>query len=250
MTDGPRSRAVVWAVGDSRVGPAGRAVVRLIAHRRADRVLYLGDVYGRGTRTEFARFGRMWAPLAKRTAPTPGNHEWANRAEGYNAYWRRIRGRTPPEWYSFRTGGWRILGLNSETSRRRRQLEWLRARLRARGDCRLAVIHRPRYSASLHGSSTEVGPYWRALHRNARLVVSGHDHGMQRWHRRGTLTQLVSGAGGAAHYRIDHAHPGLAFANDTRHGALRLDLRPGSARLAFIATDGRTLDATKVSCRR
>lgn len=250
LPDGPRSRAIVWAVGDARVGAAGRAVVRLIARRRADRVLYLGDVYDRGTPAEFGRFGRMWAPLARRTAPTPGNHEWANRAEGYNAYWRRIHGTTPPQWYSFRAGGWQILVLNSETSRRRAQLEWLRARLRARGDCRLAVIHRPRYSASLHGDDTTVDRYWRSLQDDARIVVSGHDHGMQRFRARGTLTQVVSGAGGAAHYRIDRSRAGLVFADDTRDGALRLELRPGSARLSFISTAGRTLDSAKVPCRR
>jgi hypothetical protein len=72
---------------------------------------------------------------------------------------------------------------------------------------------------------------------------------MERFHARGTLTQLVAGSGGKSHYAIDRSHPGLAFADDSHYGALRIALTPGRARLQFIAVDGSQLDAAAVPCR-
>ena len=251
MPDAPRKRALVWAVGDGPGGRASERVAALIARSRPDRVLYLGDVYERGSAQDYRRgYASGWGRLAPITAPTPGNHEWPNRAEGYDAHWRRVRGASPPDSYAFRAGGWRILALNSETDRRTAQLAWLRTQLRARGDCAIAFWHRPRYSAGPHGNSTAMRAAWDALQGEARIVLGAHDHNMQRFRRRGTLTEFVSGAGGRGHYRLDRTRDGLAFGDDDHYGALRLDLRPGSARLSFVATSGRTLDTTRVGCHR
>jgi hypothetical protein len=249
MPNGPARRAVVWAVGDGASGSAAPAVAQLIARGHPDVFLYLGDVYPMGTAAAFRQgytpaFGRF----APRTAPTPGNHDWPVRSAGYIPYWQHSRGVAPPAWYSFRAGGWELISLNSEASGSPQQLRWLRSQLRARGTCRLAFWHRPRFSGGIHGDNPDMQPFWDALEGHARLVVSGHDHDMQRFAQSGTLTQIVAGAGGYTHYAVNRRRAGLVFADDTHWGAVRIDLAPGRAKLAFVATSGRVLDTIQTRC--
>ena len=49
----PGDTATLWAVGDGDAGRASRALVDRIAADRPDRLLYLGDVYERGTAADF-----------------------------------------------------------------------------------------------------------------------------------------------------------------------------------------------------
>jgi calcineurin-like phosphoesterase family protein len=248
-------RAVIWAVGDGADGgAAGRAVAARIAAGRVDRLLYLGDVYPSGTRTDFARnYATTYGPLASKTAPTPGNHDWPNSAGGYDVYWRRALHRTASDWYAFRAAGWQLLSLNSEAPHARgsAQERWLRARLRAPGTCRIAFWHRPRYSAgAVHGDQQDMAALWNDLRGHAVIVLGGHDHDMQRFKPIDGMTQFVSGAGGRSHYRVRSDDSRLAFGNDRDYGALRMILRPGVARYAFIAADGRVLDRGTIGCRR
>src|SRR4051812_28094662 len=108
--------AVVWAVGDGADGgAASRAVVRRVRAARLDRFLYLGDVYERGRPEEFRdHYDAVYGPIARITAPTPGNHEWFFRRQGYLPYWSRVFGRPQPTYYDFDLAGWRLLSLNSE----------------------------------------------------------------------------------------------------------------------------------------
>ena len=254
VADGPKTRAIVWAAGDGADGgDAAKAVVRRIRAGRVDRFLYLGDVYDSGSAEEYrTHYATTFGALARRTAPTPGNHEWGNRGEGYEPYWRAITGRLPPTYYRLRAGGWELLSLNSEAPHDSgsAQLRWLRARLRSPGTCRLAFWHRPRLSAGRHGDQDDVAPLWEALRGHAALVVAGHDHNMQRFKPLDGLTQIVAGAGGHSHYAADVGDERLAFVDNDSYGALRIELRPGSARLQFVATSGRVLDRAVVRCRQ
>jgi hypothetical protein len=229
--------------------------------KRFDRLLYLGDVYGSGLASIVlgdgsaedyrTRYVPLYGQFAARTAPTPGNHEWPRRGEGYEPYWRKVFGRTPPAFYALRIGGWQLLSLNSEAPHGAgsAQLRWLRRQLRAPGTCRLAFWHRPRYNAGLHGDEGDLAPLWDALRGHATIVVSGHDHNMQRLRPVDGMTQYVSGAGGHPRYSL-RADPRLAFGNDRDFGALRVELRPGRARMVFVSADGRILDASRVRCTR
>jgi hypothetical protein len=262
VASGPRDRAVVWAVGDGADGgTAGKAVAARIGAGRVDRFLYLGDVYGPGVTGPLrgdgnaadyrGRYEPLYGALAPRTAPTPGNHEWPQRGDGYEPYWRRVTGKTPPAYYRFDIGGWTVLSLNSEAPHGAgsQQVRWLERQVARPGTCRLAFWHRPRFSAGRHGDQPDVAPLFDTLRGHAALVVTGHDHDMQRFRPVGGITQVVSGAGGHEHYAL-HADPRRAFGNDTIYGALRIDLRPGRARLRFVAADGRVLDDSTLRCRR
>jgi hypothetical protein len=262
VASGPAHRAVLWAVGDGADGgDAGRAVAARIRRGPVDRFLYLGDVYaqtiigwlrGDGIAKDYRdRYAPLYGALASRTAPTPGNHEWPQRGVGYEPYWRTVFGRTPPAYYSFRVAGWQLLSLNSQAPHGRdsAQVRWLAGQVARPGTCRLAFWHRPRFSIGNHGDQPDVAPLWDALRGHAVLVVSGHEHNMQRFRPVDGITQYVSGAGGHGHFGL-HRETRLAFGDDPDYGALRIDLRPGRARLRFVASDGRLLDDSVVRCRQ
>jgi hypothetical protein len=238
----------VWAVGDSTTeSRATGRVVRLIKKADPDRIFYLGDVYEDYSDRFDATFGR--AGLLDEVLPSAGNHEWPSQRDEYLAYWRKVKGRPVGPFYSTRMGGWQVLSLNTQEPMGpgSAQLRWLRRQLRGGGDCRLAFWHRPRWSAGDHGDQEDVAPLWRALKGRARLVLSGHDHDMQRFAPRGGITQLVSGAGGRSLYDVD-VDRRLRFSNDRDYGALHLRLEPGVASFRFVTVDGRTLHSGRVRC--
>jgi acid phosphatase type 7 len=249
-----KPKSVVWAVGDGADGGPGAAkVVRLIVRDKPDRLLYLGDVYEDGTKREFAaNYAPSFGQLAKRTAPTPGNHDWPNHLDGYGPYWKKAGGRSIPDYYSFSTGGWQLISLNSELlhDAGSPQLRWLQAKLKGPGTCRIAFWHRPRYSAGeKHGDQPDVQPFWNALRGHAVLVLNGHEHDMQRFKSRTGITELVSGAGGHGLYAVDKGYGGLTFGDDSHFGALRLELTRGSAKYKFVSSRGRPLDSGTTPCK-
>lgn len=249
----PRGPAVVWAVGDGANGSApARALARRIVVDRPARLLYLGDVYERGSAADFRRgFGAVYGALAPITAPTPGNHDWPAHLDGYDPYWRGVTTQPTPPWYGFVVGGWRVLSLNSEAplDAGSAQLRWLEAEVRrAPGTCTLAFWHRPLQSAGRHGDQADVAPLWEALRGHATLVLNGHDHDSQRLRPRDGITQLVAGAGGKSRYGVDASDRRLAFSDDSHDAALRVALKPGRAQLSFVATDGTVLDRSSAAC--
>jgi acid phosphatase type 7 len=245
-------RAVVWAVGDAAT-PGVRAdrVAGLVRRAQPDRFLYLGDVYETGTRRDFRRwyhprFGR----LARISSPTIGNHEWDNRYQGYYPYWRARKGRSMRPWYKTKVAGWEILSLNSQAPHGSLSPEarWLESAVEGPGNCRIAFMHRPRYSAGAYGGAPDLNPLWSRLAGHAKIVLAGHDHNLQRHRPQRGLTQYVVGAGGRGRYSLHHGDPTLAWGRDDVDGGLRIVLRPGHALLEFRAPSGRLLDRSRASC--
>lgn len=251
---GTRGTVEVWAVGDGDGGEASAALARRIERARPELFLYLGDVYDDGTAGDFEReYAPTYGRIAARTSPTPGNHDWGEASEGYYPYWDRATGRRTPGLAVTRVGGWELVSLNSEAPHDRgsAQVRWLRDRVRAPGTCRLAFWHRPRYSAGTrHGDQADVAPLWDALIGHASIVLNGHEHNSQRFKPSGGLTELVAGAGGHGLYGLDARDGRVAFADARHYAALRLRLRPRSARFAFVSKDGRELDSGVVRCVR
>jgi hypothetical protein len=248
-----KRRSVVWAVGDAADGStAAESVAAMISSHRVDRLLYLGDVYETGTRQEFqANYRPIYGGLGEVTAPTIGNQEWANVARGYVPYWSAVRGTPPPLRYGFAVSGWQLISLNSNQPTDPEQEAWLAREIQRApryGDCRIAFMHHPRYSAGVHGDLDGLEALFDELPGRARILLAAHDHDMQRLHPIDGITQYVEGAGGAQLYPVNRDDPRLAFFDDTHHGALRLMLRPGRALLSFISTDGSVLDRSVVSC--
>jgi hypothetical protein len=245
-------RAVVWAAGDAASpDPRSDRVAALVRRGRPDRFIYLGDVYETGTPAEFRRwyqprFGR----LGHITIPTIGNHEWTNRYRGYYPYWKRQKGRRQPPWFKTEAAGWEILSLNSQARHGSAspQVRWLEGAVAGPGDCRIAFMHRPRYSAGAYGGAADLNPLWHRLVGHAQIVLSGHDHNLQRHHPHRGLTQYVVGAGGRGTYGLHRGTSSLAWGRDDVAGALRMVLKPGRALLEFRSVSGRVLDRSRASC--
>ena len=249
--------AEVWAVGDGADGSeTSKDLAAEIESQEPDRFLYLGDVYDTGTAAEFMEgYAPVYGRFDAIAAPTPGNHEWGSRDQGYRPYWLAATGSPMPDWYAFRAGGWQLLSLNSEASHSpgSAQLDWLRDQLAdspAFGTCRIAFWHQPRYSAGDHGDTESVEPLWDVLQGHARVVLAGHDHDMQRLRRKRGITQFVAGSGGYSLRSVDESDPRLRFARDGITGALRLRLRPSRAQYAFVGASGRVLDSGRTRCER
>lgn len=130
------------------------------------------------------------------------------------------------------------------------QTDWLQREVAGSGTCRLAFWHEPRFSAgTVHGDQPDVDPLWRSLRGKAALVVNAHEHDMQRMKPRDGIVEFVTGAGGHGdRYHVVGSDARLAFSDDDHDGALRIRLRPGRARLDFVATDGTVLDSSTVRC--
>jgi hypothetical protein len=246
--------AVVWAVGDGAAeSPAAARVTQLIADAAVDRLLYLGDVYPGGTPEDFeTNYEPTYGGLAALTAPTPGNHDAPLAAQGYAPYWQQALGARTPEYYQFRVAGWQILSFNSEIDHEpgSPQLRWVHRQVTTGGDCRIAFWHRPRFSAGQHGDQPDTAPLWNALRGQARIVLTGHDHDMQRLRPQDGITEFVSGAGGASLYGVDESDARLQFSNDSQYGALRLVLRPQDAQYSFVTVAGKVLDRGQISCHQ
>jgi hypothetical protein len=245
---------LVWAVGD---GAAPGDVPRLLAARMAQDapadVIYLGDVYETGTAKEFAaNMAGVYRGLVKEMWPTPGNHDWPNHEVGYDPFWRAQLGYPLPEYYERSAGGWKILSLNSEDAKNPAQLKWLKQHAAAGGgNCRIAFWHRPALDAGLHRPDEPiVYGLWSAVRGRAAIVLSGHDHNMQRFKPLDGTVQYVSGAGGKGRYNVDESDHRLAWSNDQLTGALRIELQPGRADLSFVSEDGTVLDHTTVRCHQ
>jgi Calcineurin-like phosphoesterase len=266
-----RGATVVWAVGDSADGSSdARRVAEMIIDEDPDLFLYLGDIYQSPAYTSEEEeagepeqdgepesetptkdhYGRDYGALADITEATPGNHEWDENREEYLAWWRAAKGREKPLWNAVEVEGWEILNLNSEESLEdgSEQIRWLREQVREPGTCRIAIVHLPRFSASSnHGDQEQVEPIWQALRGHAVMVLSGNDHDMQRFKPIDGMVQFVSGSGGRSHYGVEDDDR-LAFSDDDHDGALRLELRPGSAQHSFVSTEGETLDSGEIEC--
>jgi hypothetical protein len=244
----------VWAVGDGAdSGTHDDALAAMIQQSNPDAFLYLGDVYESGTANEFAQY---YAPgygrLKAITRPTPGNHEWDKRAEGYDPFWGSAF--AAPHYYSFDLGGWHLIGLNSEEDHDQGspQLAWLRSDLsERRGNCTIGFWHRARYSAGTgHGDESSLATVWGMLAGRSAIVLTGHDHSYQRFKPINGITNWVVGSGGHGHTGVDPNDPRLAVQNSTDYGALRLDLTTNHADFAFVSEAGRTLDSGSVACDR
>lgn len=253
----------VWAVGDVGEGALGEPTSELVASLPMRYLIYLGDVYPDGTAADFTdNYAPTFGQFDQRAVPTMGNHEYPNRAIGFDPYWGSARGSAPPRYFAFKASGWQFIVLNSEmaTGVGSAQHTWLKnliANTRSRGNCRIAITHRPRYSGGSHGDNTSIEPLWSLLANKARVWLSGHDHNMQRFSANRGIAQFVSGAGGRSHYPLDDpSGANLVFSNATDDGALRLTLSRRDERRSKLwwafksAEDGSQLASGNLGCYR
>ena len=258
----------VAAVGDGASGePNAEAVADLLYGKQPNMFLYLGDVYEKGTRTEFHNWygdeTRSWGRLRSITNPTIGNHEYENgAAPGYFDYWDNV-----PNFYSYDVAGWHLINLNSTNAFRDspEQLNWLLADIEANdAKCTIAYWHDPRWSIGTQGDEPAMQEEWEALvAAGVDVFLGGNDHNYQRWEPLGPdgqldpdgAVQFVAGSGGHGIRPFapgqSEANPRVARASDSldTFGALFLDLHADRADFRYLQANGGVLDEGTIPCR-
>ncbi len=212
---------VYAAVGDGADGGAHTAsVLSSVLARDPALLLYLGDIYERGTWAEWhdhygvsalddpSAPGTSWGTLARSTLYALGNHE-AHEIPAYRDYWHQ-----PPDYYALDHGGIRFLVLSSECATvvpcgvGSPQYEFVEDQLASlpADSCVVSLWHRPRLGTAAN-DSTRMHPIWGLLaDGGGDLVLNGHVHAMIQYRPMDAdlqvgqpdshMVQLISGAGG------------------------------------------------------
>ncbi len=267
----PNDPVVIATVGDGISGrPEMYEVVDLIDSWNPDLFLYLGDVYDKGSATEFYNWydggGESYGRFRDITNPIIGNHEYLSgdhKGEAYFDYWGGV-----PDYYSFDSGDWHFVALNSNCSKLpdactpdSHQFQWLEQDLMANEKaCTIAYFHHPVLSIGSHGNNESMNDMWRLLvQQDVDVVLTGHDHNYQRWEPLNEqllpsstgITQFVIGSGGHGIRSFTSSDGRAAFADDSRKegfGALRLELHKSGLTYQFINTANEVRDEGQIRC--
>jgi len=266
-TPQPGRPFILAATGDGASGEANAdAVTDLIAGWDPNLLLYLGDVYDKGTFTEFYNWygmeGERYSRLRAITNPTVGNHEYeGGQAPGYFDYWDNV-----PDYYSLNAAGWHVINLNStgqlgQTTPGTAQYDWLVQDLEANpAVCTLVYFHHPVYNIGPEGEATRMNQIWALLAQHGvDVVLAGHDHNYQRWYALdgsgnvdpNGMTQFVVGTGGHGIQDFIRTDSRMAVGFDTSpsaFGALRMELNQSGAAYQFVNIEGVTLDSGSIAC--
>lgn len=265
-TPAPGRPFVLAAAGDGADGSVNeQAVTNLIASWSPNMFLYLGDVYEKGTSTEFHNWygtpDRFYGRFRGITNPAVGNHESSTSgAPGYFDYWDNV-----PHYYSFNVAGWHLISLDStsefnQVATDSPQYQWLAQDLSSSSaPCTLAFFHHPPFTVG-PSDPTRLQPMWSLLaDRGVDVVLTGHDHDYQRWQaldasgnvKSGGTTEFVVGTGGHGIQPFTRTDSRMVRGFDTSpagFGALRLELNQHGAAFRFVDTQGASLDSGSIPC--
>ena len=202
-------------------------------------IVAVGDLaYRHGTAQEFATcYDPVWGRHKPRTRPSPGNHEYeTSGAQPYFDYFGGQAGPAGQGYYSFRSGDWLVLSLNSNVpvGGDTAQAQWIRTELTANTSlCTLAYFHHPLYSSGPNGDNAPVAGLWQLLYeRGVDVVLGAHEHFYERFapmspdgQRNDTrgIRQFIVGTGGAGLYSVMRQHPQSEL-RIVSHGILKLTL--------------------------
>lgn len=262
-TPAPGANLVVAAVGDGAGGDLNTtSVANMINAWSPNLFLYLGDVYEKGSYTEFANwYDSTFGAFRSITDPVIGNHEYGTRkAAGFYDYWNN-----EPNYYSFDAGGWHFIALNSTSQFQSigwtAQLAWLQSDLASHaGSCIVAFWHHPLNNIGPEGATARVQDFWTPLvNARATLVLNGHDHDYQRWQpldangnpSAGGLTEIVAGTGGHSAQYFTSSDPRVAASKNGVFGALQLSLSASAAQFKYYTVSGSTatvFDSGTIPC--
>lgn len=261
---------VVVAGGDGADGAVNAAnVTNLIASLNPNLFLYLGDVYEKGSVSEFYNWygsqGANFSQFNSITDPTIGNHEYSGGSlgAGYFDYWNNI-----PDYYSYNAGGWHFISLNSNAAHiavnaGSAQYTWLQQDLAANSSaCTIVYYHHPLFNIGPEGATTAMSDIWALMAQyGVTIVLNGHDHDYQRWvplDGSGNpsptgITEFVAGMTGHGLQTITGSDSRVVYWNDTvpqAFGALKLELSSSGAAFSYVNTSGTVLDSGTIACAK
>ena len=246
----PAAATTIYAVGDTDASTGSKALANYVIARAPDRFFYLGDVYETGTAAEFqSRYDAIWGPLASRTDPVIGNHEYPNRTLGYFPYWASKRGwsATTAQHRAYVTPeGWQIIAYSSEHSASS-EAAWVNARIAEHpGTCRIVMAHKGRHAQP---DITGQEAVWKVIKNRTALNLAAHHHLYLRFAKIDGVTVIISGLGGHKPVGLSSTqhHPIAAYGLKTPT-VLKLVLRAGAADFEARTAAGTLRDSGTVSC--
>ena len=231
----------------------------------------IGDaVYQNGTAAEFANcYDPSWGAVKARTKPAVGDHEYGSvGAAPYFSYFGAAAGDPSKGYYSYDTGTWHVVVLNSVCEQLTGgcatgspEETWLKADLAAHPNlCTVAVMHDPLFSSGgVVGSVPEMLPFWQDFYAaGVDLVLAGHAHNYERFAPQtpsGALDnnfgirEIIAGTGGVDHHAFGTILPNSLMRNATTWGVLLLTLHSGSYDWKFLPVAGQSFtDSGTASC--
>jgi len=245
----------IAVAGDTGTGPGSaieatvKSMVEQGRRRHYDGLVLLGDlIYPEGDADLAAsRITDVFKPIVgngARLVPVLGNHDYMS-DEQFAILAEVGRERT---WYVDRVGLVRILVLDTEQVDNPAQTTWLGKALASPTDAAwtMVTMHKPAYSAGVHGSDEEIQRQWVPLFEryDVPLVLAGHDHDYQRSKPIDGVTYVVSG--GAATLRPTGQEDFTQVSTSTLH---YVDLLVEHDRLTLRSIDqsGMLLDSFELS---
>ena len=214
------------------------------------------------------RWENLYTPLGIRFYATLGNHDYgmpriicpAGGASPdaeiartkLSASWRM-----PARYYTFVAGSARFFAIDTE-GWSSAQLEWIKQALAASAKepgvrWRIVYGHHPLYTSGVHLNQRRIGALRRELlpvikAAGVDLVISGHDHDMERLQADG-IDLLIAGSGGAELRRPHKPIPESRF-SVARYGFLDVDVTPDHITAQFLDTGLRQLDPNPLDRQR
>ena len=232
--------------------PGSEATARLL-DRFGGTVFTAGDnAYPSGSAIDYRNcYEPTWGRHLSRTQPIPGNHEYEQpNGAPYYEYFGSRAGPAFIGFYSYDLGAWHVVALNSETAMQAgsEQAEWLRQDLSSSNRrCTVAIIHRPLFSSGEHGDNPDTRGIWNILYEfGAEIVVTGHDHGYERFAPQAPdgrvdalrgIREFVVGTGGSGTRRFMATKPN-SESRGSVWGVLALTLSDGSFNWEFVPVEG------------
>ncbi|RZQ65828.1 discoidin domain-containing protein [Amycolatopsis suaedae] len=238
---------------------------KLVEGIKPQYVLTVGDnQYDNGTISEFRTYyDKTWGKFKNITKPTPGNHEWYDKLNGYKQYFGSIATPQGKPYYSFDVGDWHFVALDSDPLTdgiTGDQLTWLKNDLATtKKACIGGYWHHPRFNSGQYGDLRSIAPFWDEMVKaRADVVFSGHDHHYERLKPLNSsgrvdeangVRSAVVGIGGDSLYTQIKPREGVE-ASFAKHGVMKLVLNGRSYSWEIIGTDGKLLDkAGPYTCR-
>ncbi|MFB9908682.1 galactose-binding domain-containing protein [Allokutzneria oryzae] len=228
-------------------------------------VLTVGDnQYDNGTIEEFRTyFDKTWGKFKSIIKPTPGNHEWYDKLNGYKAYFGPAATPQGKPYYSFDVGDFHFVALDSDPITdgiKDEQLAWLKQDLAAnKKACVGGYWHHPRFNSGEYGDNKSIAPFWdEFVKARADVVFGGHDHHYERLkplNSQGKVDEAngvrsaIVGIGGDSLYNQIKPREGVEK-SFSKHGVMKLVLSGKTYSWEIIGTDGKLLDkAGPYTCR-
>ncbi|WP_231950803.1 galactose-binding domain-containing protein [Allokutzneria albata] len=242
-----------------------RNTAKLVEGIKPQYVVTVGDnQYHSGTISEYrAHYDKTWGKFKAITKPSPGNHEWRDKLNGYKQYFGSAATPQGKPYYSFDVGEFHFVALDTDPivkGTKTEQLAWLKQDLAAnKKACVIGYGHHPRFNSGQYGDDKAMTEVWdEFVKARADVVFSGHDHHYERLKPLNSYGKIdeangvrsaIVGIGGDNLYSQIKKREGVeqAFA---KHGVMKLTLSGKTYSWEIVGVGGTLLDkAGPYTCR-